>query len=193
MPRRTRKVYERPASVATGSETARSGTSCLPAVPPTLRNPVRPSFVSATTAHAICEYPCDGSTFVRPPPDASTVSLPPRWPAPDAPTATNTAPFAATSPCGRLPVVTVSTTASRSGSILDRVAESSLLTQTARVTIATPFGPSPTPITARMLFVPGWTVVPVSSNLSAPHPDPRPTATAFAPVPAWTVSTTRPV
>src|SRR4051794_11428392 len=184
MPRQTRKVYERPASVATGSETARSGTSCLPAVPPTLRNPVRPSFVSATTAHAICEYACDGSTFVRPPPDASTVSLPPRWPAPDAPTATNTAPSAGTSPCGRLPVVTLSTTTSRSGSILDSVAENSLLTQTAPVTIATPFGPSPTGITARMLSVARSIRVTVPPNPFATQTEPRPTATAFAPLPA---------
>ena len=46
------EAVDRPPSVGVASETARSGTRRRPALPPTLRRPVSPSFVSTTICYS---------------------------------------------------------------------------------------------------------------------------------------------
>ena len=107
MPGRSWKLYDRPPSVGAGSETARSGTSWRPALPPTLRKPVSPSFVSAATCISggvVGEGRVDVARGSRL--EVSTVSVPPRWPAPEARTATKSDPESTTIPSGRFPVFT---------------------------------------------------------------------------------------
>ena len=50
---RSRKVYVLPPSVGVGSETARSGTSWVPASPLAWLNATRPSFVMRRIGHEV--------------------------------------------------------------------------------------------------------------------------------------------
>ena len=70
-----------------------------------------------------------------------TVSVPPRWPAPDWRTLTSTLPLEIATPCGRLPTLIGRAGLFVRGSIRTSVPSNWLLTQTPRGPTATAVGP----------------------------------------------------
>ena len=122
------------------------------------------------------------SRFIR------TVSVPPRWPAPDCRTLTRTFP-----PDERdaLRPVSDGDPARDAGSCADRFARSVpsnwLLTQTPRESAATAVGPSPVGMTATTEFVVGSIRETVPSRLFATHAAPPPNATPAGPFPTGIV------
>ena len=88
------------------------------------------------------------------------------------------------------PVFTTFTTVFVTGSIFERLPESSLPTQTALGVTTMLLGPSPTGIVMWTRFESGFTRVTVPSRSFATHTASRPTATAFALLPATTDVTT---
>ena len=155
MPGRSWKLYDRPPSVGGRKRDGEIGHQPGPraaADPPEAREPVVREREHLHLGPVIRERRVDGVVRGTRRATPARLSVPPRWPAPEARTATKSRPEATTIPSGRLPVVTVWTRPVAAGSILESVPASSLLTQTAAGETAMPFGPSPTGIVARTTF-----------------------------------------
>ncbi len=192
MPGRKRKVYVLPPSVAVGRETARSGTSWVPAIPPAWLNATRPSLVMRRTGHAVVPYATAVSiesrgTFMR------TFSVPPRWPAPDSRTLTSTEPFVIATPSGPFPTPIRRFTAFVRGSICATVPPNWWLTQTLPAPTATAVGPSPVGMSPVTEFVAGSMRETVPSRLFATQAPPLPNARPVGPLPTAICATTLPV
>src|SRR2546426_4128814 len=188
---RSWKLYVLPSSVGAGSDTARSGTSCVPSLPPARLNPVRPSPVMLSSDHESVSYATLVST------ESTTrsvriVSVPPRWPAPDARTPTRTLPFTTATPLGRLPTSILRTTGFVRGSIRATVPPNSLLTQIPPAPTAMPLGPSPTGIVAATVFFLGSIRETVPSRSFATQMEPSPNAIPLGPLPTAILWTTLP-
>ena len=188
-----------PPSVASGSATARSGTTLAPSRPPARRNAVRPSLVMPRTRTATLPYAAGFAGSKSPrrngwPVAPTTRSVPPRWRAPPARTPVQRAPPTSASPCGRFPIVNVRTITPRRGSMRATVPAYWLLTHTAPFPTATAASPSPAP-NATVRATPlrrGSISDTVPASGLATHTAPSPNASALTPAPTRVLPTTRP-